>query len=540
MDAAPDQQRETFASYLVKYYIATKGYKLEVLPEATLLKNACDYVLTGMNGLSLEMICIIDCEAHPGKQFELSQDQVGEIGSICLKYSGTMNRIHMPVFMRVYEIGPGIDVAERRTRLTSLRRNFGRAQITGWIFDTSAKSIWTTAHWKGRFHSRRELERLLRDDRISDTELRASTVAGPAAETPIVTSALLAILTAIFACEIFFALDTDKNQFDLGIATLIAMGGSSWLLTVQQGEWYRGISAVFLHGDVIHFLINAVVLFWAGRRLGPLIGHAWFGAIYAVAAVCGSLLSLAVNPINMVSVGASGAIMGLMAAAFVCSLRFPHGPLRTHLQILSLQVLIPSMLPLAPAVGGAQVDFAAHIGGAIGGALVGALMLRVWSREASLPSLRATAAATAAIWAAGAIYAGAVLGPAYATAHREQALHAFLIPEKDLPRDIVAASQADSLATKYPRDPRAHYFRAVIFMKQSNWSQAENELKIALGEKEILTLLLPESFHDDLQGLLALTLSEQGRNAEAKAVAKPVCTRFDAGAARETFIRLCS
>ncbi len=60
--------------------------------------------------------------------------------------------------------------------------------------------------------------------------------------------------------------------------------------------------------------MNVVGLFIAGRKLEHLVGPAWFGAIYVVSALCGAFASLALNAPTLITVGASGAIMGLFAA----------------------------------------------------------------------------------------------------------------------------------------------------------------------------------------------------------------------------------
>ena len=197
-----------------------------------------------------------------------------------------------------------------------------------------------------------------------------------------VTYALLAILVAAFVAECAFALGPLKGSLQPSITTLEALGGLYWTRIVESGEWYRLLSATFLHGDLTHLLLNGFVLFYAGRRLEWVIGHAWFAAIYLISAVCGSVASLAINPHNLVGVGASGAIMGILGASVISSLHFAAGPTRTRLQVTAAQVLIPLLLPIWTTTrSGMLIDFGGHLGGAIGGALVAALMLLLWPRS---------------------------------------------------------------------------------------------------------------------------------------------------------------
>lgn len=120
----------------------------------------------------------------------------------------------------------------------------------------------------------------------------------------------------------------------------MAFGGLVPNLVLQLGDWYRLLSAPFLHADATHLAMNAIALFLAGRSLENLVGRGWFGAIYVIGGLGGSLLSLALTPASIVSVGASGAIMGLFAAMLVASVHYPPGPIRTGLQLNAVYVLI--------------------------------------------------------------------------------------------------------------------------------------------------------------------------------------------------------
>src|ERR1700739_286728 len=104
-------------------------------------------------------------------------------------------------------------------------------------------------------------------------------------------------------------------------------------LVLESGVWYRLRSAPFLHADAGHLVMNAIALYLAGRSLEWLVGRAWVGAAYVVGALTGSLLSLALTSNLIVSVGASGAIMGVFAVMLVVSVHFPTGPIRAGLQV---------------------------------------------------------------------------------------------------------------------------------------------------------------------------------------------------------------
>src|SRR5208283_6230464 len=94
-------------------------------------------------------------------------------------------------------------------------------------------------------------------------------------------------------------------------------------LVLEDGQWWRLFSAPLLHGGLLHIAFNGIALYFAGAVLENVIGRAWFAGVFAVSAVTGSAMSLLINPDSLISVGASGAIMGLFAAAFVVAYRYP-------------------------------------------------------------------------------------------------------------------------------------------------------------------------------------------------------------------------
>ena len=89
--------------------------------------------------------------------------------------------------------------------------------------------------------------------------------------------------------------------------------GANMHVLVMQGQWYRLITATFLHasiGDVpfVHLLSNAYGLWVIGMELERLVGRARFAAIYAISGIAGSIASFVFLPANVPSVGASGAM----------------------------------------------------------------------------------------------------------------------------------------------------------------------------------------------------------------------------------------
>ena len=387
------QTDETFAKYLAKYYIAKKSYTYETVPEVEQLAKASDIVLMRSDGFTFQIICIVDRDAHPEKQFSLPRETVLEIGKKCLKYAGKVNSSQMPIHIQIMEVGTGISTASDHQRLAVYKRPslFSKTIVRAWSIDTASQDIWTNAHFIEKFAIKKQIENLLIRPRASGDELvPKSNAAIQGYQLPILTCVMLLVLAIVFFCEQLFGIGESTGLLEPSLQTLIALGASNKNLVFESGEWYRIFSATVLHGDALHLLFNSIALFFVGNLLETLVGRTRFFALFVIGAVSGSLLSLAVNPATVVSVGASGAIMCLFAAAFVTTFRLPYGSERNHAQVSLLRVLIPSLLPLATEHGG-QVDYAAHIGGAVGGTVVGFFMLKTWPHNEIMPRFKTLA-----------------------------------------------------------------------------------------------------------------------------------------------------
>lgn len=514
---------QSFAGYLARQYIAKKGFRAGTVPEAEGLVAASDIVLTLSDGVRFHIICMVDREAHPDKRFMLSRDEIDEIGKSCLKYSGTINRAKMPIVIQIMEVGKARLVGSDRDRLKRLKRRspISKVVISSWHIDTSSASVWSNSLFNGLLTGRHFIERLLRAPRASDAELQPRPAAlVPPRRWPILTAALIAALVAAFVGEQVYGIGPTTGLWAPSIRTLVALGGLSPALVFESGEWFRIFSAVFLHGDFLHLLMNGIALAFAGYVLESLVGRAWLFALFVIGAIGGSLMSLAVNPSNMVSVGASGAIMGLLAGAYVCSFRYPSGIGRTHMQMNLLRILIPSLIPIATRSTGHHIDFGAHLGGALSGLLVGAVILKTWSETSISPRFVKLAGAVAVAGLAAFLVTLVPITNQY----RTYVLGAMMIPKDQMPKsDEEVKSRSADLVAHYPRDPRAHLFRAATLLSTQDSVGAERELRAGLDDRESLGQFSPE-LELRLRTTLALVLSDKGQLTEAKTTALPVCT----------------
>ena len=134
---------------------------------------------------------------------------------------------------------------------------------------------------------------------------------------------------------------------------------------VKMGDYYRLLTATFMHANIAHLIFNMYALWIIGMQLESFIGKWRYLVVYLFSAISGSLLSVIVTP-NAVSVGASGAIFGLLGALLYFGYHY-----RVYLGTVIKSQIIPLIvinLLLGFMVPG--IDNAAHIGGLIGGALI--------------------------------------------------------------------------------------------------------------------------------------------------------------------------
>jgi len=156
---------------------------------------------------------------------------------------------------------------------------------------------------------------------------------------------------------------------------------------VARGEVWRIVTAGFLHGGFFHLFLNMFGLYILGGILEPAIGRVRFALIYFVSLIAGSFGALLLSP-DVNTVGASGAIFGLMGAAFVVMRSRGINPLESGLGlILGLNLLITFLNPGRISIGG-------HLGGLVGGALAALLLFSLRDRV-RLPAAVPTALAVA-------------------------------------------------------------------------------------------------------------------------------------------------
>jgi membrane associated rhomboid family serine protease len=169
-----------------------------------------------------------------------------------------------------------------------------------------------------------------------------------------VTKAIVAINVGIFLLQLAQGapLMTDSGT--------IWQNGVLYGPAVAQGDWYRLLSAAFLHYGPIHLGMNMLGVWWLGGILEDALGPLRYGLLYVVSGLAGSAGALIANPQGY-TVGASGAVFGIIGAALVLERQ------RTYVFGGAAMTLLIVNLAFTFAIPG--ISIGGHLGGLAGGAL---------------------------------------------------------------------------------------------------------------------------------------------------------------------------
>lgn len=214
-------------------------------------------------------------------------------------------------------------------------------------------------------------------------------------------------------------------------ADLFRWGAGSASAVVRDGEFWRLLTATVLHGGLLHLALNMYALWVAGTQVTRWFGNGQFLLIYWGSAMAGSALSLHFSAQQAVSVGASGAVFGVLGA--VLAAVFQHRervPKPVVTQLLTSQGLFVA-ISLGQGFVREGIDNAAHIGGLLAGAGMAWLLVEVVDETASAAQRRSRQ------WLASAAAALAVAGLVWAAPAGED--HRALFAEQTALREVLPA-----------------------------------------------------------------------------------------------------
>ena len=183
----------------------------------------------------------------------------------------------------------------------------------------------------------------------------------------------------VLACGAAFAAMTASGVPILWpyASQLVGWGANDGARLILRHEYWRLGASVFIHGGLIHLVVNMWSLFVIGPLVERIYGHLAFAVLYLAAGIAGAIASAAVPPVR-VSVGASGAICGVLGGllAFLLLHRraIPPSVLRQLSKNVASVVIFMAVLGLVVP----NIDQAAHIGGLAAGFVVGMILIGPW------------------------------------------------------------------------------------------------------------------------------------------------------------------
>jgi membrane associated rhomboid family serine protease len=185
----------------------------------------------------------------------------------------------------------------------------------------------------------------------------------PTADNRVVT-VLVALNVIVFVAGLAGGESALRRDFgNVAGPALFEPGGD--LVGVAVGEYYRLVTAAFLHAGLLHLALNMMALLVLGPPLEQALGRVRFLTLYLLSALGGSVTAFLLAAPNQLGVGASGAIFGLFGAYYVVVRRL-GGNTSSILGLLAVNLVITFAVPF--------IDWRAHLGGLVTGGLVAAAM----------------------------------------------------------------------------------------------------------------------------------------------------------------------
>jgi len=168
------------------------------------------------------------------------------------------------------------------------------------------------------------------------------------------------VFGVVFAAE---AYADGGSLWRISVSTLGWLGGNAPKLTIGDNQWWRLVTAGLMHDGLLHIGFNVYAMLMVGSAVERAIGPGWVVGAFVFSAITGNLLSASANAPNIVAIGASGGIFGLVAMAAAMSYLAPrlawfHRGVLTQMLVFSLAIGFV-----------AGFDNWGHIGGVVGGAL---------------------------------------------------------------------------------------------------------------------------------------------------------------------------
>lgn len=329
---------------LVHYFITEKNYN------PVILHGVNDEIWLENLDNDYKIIRIVSHYIHNKEQLNFDRFKLNKILSNLKKKTFTIN---MPVISIYTSLGEDVELPNEDANILSLLISKVSEIKNDNLLEVFPDIVEKTNHEEKGI----DLFVKISDD-INKESLEKSKKVEKifSSKTPFITNAIITICIVLFVLMYIF------GNGPANIKTLIDFGGNAVLYT-KAGEYYRLFTSIFLHAGIIHLLCNMYSLYVLGPQVESFYGKLKYLIIFIASGISGSLLSTAFSGNNVVGIGASGAIFGLLASILYFGYHY-----RVYLgNVLKSQILPLIIINLGIGLIISGIDNFAHIGGIIGG-----------------------------------------------------------------------------------------------------------------------------------------------------------------------------
>jgi len=164
----------------------------------------------------------------------------------------------------------------------------------------------------------------------------------------------------------------NQNFFDIDLEILLEFGASNGFLVVLKDQWYRLFTSMFLHGGLMHIVMNMFSLYIVGKGVELYFSRLSYILLYIFSGIVGSMVSLFIHP-GSIGVGASGAIFGIFGAIMGFFVVYRNQLASNGIKVFKeFGVILGLNLIFGLSI--SSIDMSAHIGGLVVG-FVGGYMI---------------------------------------------------------------------------------------------------------------------------------------------------------------------
>lgn len=178
------------------------------------------------------------------------------------------------------------------------------------------------------------------------------------------------ILISINIIMFIISVILSRSIIDIRVDVLVLLGAKVNYL-ISHGQIYRLLTCMFLHGGIVHLFFNMYSLYCLGDLIEDVFGRKNYLIIYFVSGLSSSILSYMISP--SISIGASGAIFGLLGAALIIGIKEKN---RIGNQFVT-NIIMVIVMNIFIGLSNSGIDNAAHFGGLIGGVIISYIIIRL-------------------------------------------------------------------------------------------------------------------------------------------------------------------